>query len=133
MAPKNAARQTAATYATRFIHSPSPFWQGTSCEDYRPPAASTDGRNGCKPRRPRFYNLSQSFTTLYTLAPRHRASHLTDRWHRLHLQSLAGHAHGILEGVAPEVSLNWSWLTVRVAIAATLLLLLFLSQRFWYR
>jgi len=29
--------------------------------------------------------------------------------------------------------LNWSWLTLRVAIAATLLLLLFLSQRFWYR
>jgi uncharacterized protein len=29
--------------------------------------------------------------------------------------------------------LNWSWLTVRVAIAATLMLLLFLSQRFWYR
>jgi uncharacterized protein len=29
--------------------------------------------------------------------------------------------------------LNWSWLTVRVVIAATLLLLLFLSQRFWYR
>ena len=28
--------------------------------------------------------------------------------------------------------MNWSWLTVRVAIAATLLLLLFLSQRFWY-
>jgi hypothetical protein len=29
--------------------------------------------------------------------------------------------------------LNWSWLTLRVVIAATLLLLLFLSQRFWYR
>ena len=29
--------------------------------------------------------------------------------------------------------MNWSWLTVRVAIAATLMLLLFLSQRFWYR
>jgi uncharacterized protein len=29
--------------------------------------------------------------------------------------------------------LNWSWLTVRVVIAATMLLLLFLSQRFWYR
>src|SRR5262249_59483881 len=34
---------------------------------------------------------------------------------------------------ALEASLNWSWLTLRVFIAATLLLLLFLSQRFWYR
>jgi predicted MPP superfamily phosphohydrolase len=30
-------------------------------------------------------------------------------------------------------ALNWSWLTVRVAIFSGLLLLLFLSQRFWYR
>jgi uncharacterized protein len=29
--------------------------------------------------------------------------------------------------------LNWSWLTLRACIAATLLLFLFLSQRFWYR
>ena len=29
--------------------------------------------------------------------------------------------------------MNWSWLTLRVVIAATMLLLLFLSQRFWYR
>ena len=29
--------------------------------------------------------------------------------------------------------MNWSWLTLRIVIAATLLLLLFLSQRFWYR
>ena len=29
--------------------------------------------------------------------------------------------------------LNWSWLTLRFLIAATVLLFLFLSQRFWYR
>ena len=29
--------------------------------------------------------------------------------------------------------MNWSWLTLRIAIAAGVLLLLFLSQRFWYR
>ena len=29
--------------------------------------------------------------------------------------------------------MNWSWLALRIVIAATLLLLLFLSQRFWYR
>src|SRR5215475_8769748 len=29
--------------------------------------------------------------------------------------------------------LNWSWLTMRLVIAATAILLLFLSQRFWYR
>jgi predicted MPP superfamily phosphohydrolase len=80
-----------------------------------------------------FYKLSQLFTTLYNLVPGHRASHLTDRWHPVHLQSLVGRAHGILKEVAPEASLNWSWLTLRVAIAATMLLLLFLSQRFWYR
>jgi uncharacterized protein len=67
------------------------------------------------------------------MVPGRRACHLTDRWHQLHLQTLAGLAHGTLKGVAPEASLNWSWLTLRVVIAATLLLLLFLSQRFWYR
>src|SRR5215470_5916637 len=41
--------------------------------------------------------------------------------------------HGTLKGVALEASLNWSWLTLRVVIAAAMLLLLFLSQRFWYR
>lgn len=31
-----------------------------------------------------------------------------------------------------KLPLNWSWLTLRVGIAGGLLLLLFLSQRFWY-
>ena len=30
-------------------------------------------------------------------------------------------------------AVNWSWLTVRVAISASVLVLLFLSQRFWHR
>jgi predicted MPP superfamily phosphohydrolase len=74
----------------------------------------------------------QPFTTLYNWSGS-EASHLNDRRHLLHAQSATGRAHGTLKGVDPEVSLNWSWLTLRVAVAATLMLLLFLSQRFWYR
>jgi len=76
-----------------------------------------------------FHNRSQLFTNWCPAA----APHLTVRRHPLHVQSIGGSAHGNLKGVAPEASLNWSWLTLRVAIAAILLLLLFLSQRFWYR
>src|SRR5712692_3590465 len=32
-----------------------------------------------------------------------------------------------------RISVNWSWFLLRSAIALTLLMLLFLSQRFWYR
>src|ERR1700732_1371581 len=32
-----------------------------------------------------------------------------------------------------RISVNWSWLLLRSAIALTILTTLFLSQRFWYR
>ena len=95
--------------------------------------ASTDGRCGCKPGSGPFL---QPFTTVHKplqLEPSWRGSHLTDTKHPTHLAQYNRAGHGSLKGVALEASLNWSWLTLRVFIAATMLLLLFLSQRFWYR
>src|SRR5262245_23278992 len=39
----------------------------------------------------------------------------------------------MFRGSGGSNDVNWSWILLRSAIALTLLVLLFLSQRFWYR